>query len=126
MEGDDDVPFVFLAPAPMNKFVDSASRKLSADTLAVLGGFYSEREQSERRYEDMKAQMEQQCFQAPLSMSMFSEDWNASQFWYSDETATFLAEQLLDGATTDSNIAVVSAPSVFIQVKNLLVRKPKT
>lgn len=40
---------------------------------------------------------------------------------YSDETATILAEQLLKGATTNSWIAVVSAPSVFIQLKKLMV-----
>ncbi|KAF2261001.1 hypothetical protein CC78DRAFT_381018 [Lojkania enalia] len=53
-------------------------------------------------------------------MEAFTEDWNASQFWYDDETATVLARQLLDGATDGSRIAVVSAPSVFIQLKNLL------
>ncbi|KAL9019046.1 MAG: hypothetical protein Q9185_003697 [Variospora sp. 1 TL-2023] len=95
---------------------------LSADTLAALGDFYSEREQNEKRLEDLKAQMEQQQPQAPLSMNMFLEDWNASQFWYSDETADLLAQQLLDGATVDTRIAIVSAPSVFVQCKNLLVR----
>ena len=55
-------------------------------------------------------------------MDAFTEDWNASQFWYSDETATVLARQLLDGATDETRIAVVSAPSAFIQLKNLLVR----
>ena len=40
---------------------------------------------------------------------------------YSDDTATMLAAQLLDGATDGSWIAVVSAPSVFIQIKKLLV-----
>jgi len=34
-----------------------------------------------------------------------------------------LAEQLLEGATPETRIAVVSAPSVFIQVKNLLISK---
>jgi len=48
------------------------------------------------------------------------EDWNASQFWYSDETATTLAQQLLDGASAGTHIAVVSAPSVYVQLKNLL------
>ncbi|KAI4121517.1 MAG: hypothetical protein LQ338_006314 [Usnochroma carphineum] len=94
--------------------------KLSADTLAVLGDFYSERAQDEKRFEDLKAQMEQQQCETPLSMNMFSEDWNASQFWYSDDTATLLARQLIDGATTDTKIAIVSAPSAFIQVKNQL------
>lgn len=54
-------------------------------------------------------------------MDAFTEDWNVSQFWYSDETATVLAKQLLDGATDETKIAVVSAPSAFIQLKNLLV-----
>ena len=39
---------------------------------------------------------------------------------YSDETASLLARQLLDGATGESTIAVVSAPSVFVALKNLL------
>ena len=54
-------------------------------------------------------------------MEAFAEDWNESQFWYSDETATELAAQLLEGATKEDVIAVVSAPSVFVQIKNLLV-----
>jgi hypothetical protein len=53
-------------------------------------------------------------------MEAFTEDWNASQFWYNDETATALARQLLVGVTDDTNIAVVSAPSVFLQLKNLI------
>jgi hypothetical protein len=40
---------------------------------------------------------------------------------YSDETASLLARQLLDGATVDMTIAVVSAPSVFVALKNILV-----
>lgn len=105
----------------IDEWVDQKERELSADTLAILGAFYSEKEQNERQFEDMKAQMEQQCLQAPLSMDLFSEDWNASQFWYSDETANRLAEQLLHGTAAESRIAVVSAPSVFVQMKNLLV-----
>jgi len=58
----------------------------------------------------------------PLSMSLFGESWQDSQFWYNDETATTLAEQLLDGVTAESWIAVVSAPSVYVQLRNLLVR----
>ena len=54
-------------------------------------------------------------------MDLFTESWQDSQFWYKDETATILAEQLLDDVTEDSKIAVVSAPSVYIQLRNLLV-----
>ncbi|KAF7845882.1 hypothetical protein BT93_L0198 [Corymbia citriodora subsp. variegata] len=52
---------------------------------------------------------------------MFAESWQDSQFWYSDQTATILAEQLLEGITSDSRIAVVSAPSAYVQLRNLLV-----
>jgi hypothetical protein len=39
---------------------------------------------------------------------------------YSDETARLLARELLDGATPDTTIGVVSAPSVFVALKNLV------
>jgi hypothetical protein len=53
-------------------------------------------------------------------MDAFGEDWNESQFWYSDETARTLAEALLENADETSCIAVVSAPSVFVALKNIL------
>jgi len=48
-----------------------------------LQDFYTERDQKEKNFEDLKFKLDesQQCQQAPLSMNMFSEDWNASQFW---------------------------------------------
>jgi hypothetical protein len=53
-------------------------------------------------------------------MEAFTEDWNASQFWYTDATATSLAKQLLQNCTAETRICVLSAPSVFLQLKNLL------
>lgn len=41
---------------------------------------------------------------------------------YADETATVLAEELLSGADEETVIAVISAPSVFMQIRNILVR----
>ncbi len=72
---------LFLLQRELTRSVDLSCRELSADTLAVLEDFYSQREQTEKRFEDLKLQMEQQQPKTPLSMSMFSEDWNASQFW---------------------------------------------
>lgn len=54
---------------------------LSGDALAALHDFYLERDERKRRFEEMKAEVEASTFHAPLSMEMFSEDWNASQFW---------------------------------------------
>jgi EEF1A lysine methyltransferase 1 len=113
--------------------------KLSADTLSALKEFYGERDARQKQFEDLKSKAEDD-FEGKLSMEAFAEDWNASQFWvcwtslfvhvqwgadmqkYSDETAIALARQLLDGATDETRIVVVSAPSVFIQLKDILVR----
>lgn len=98
--------------------------QLSAGTLDILKEFYSERDTRQKAFEDLKSQAEYEFDnKKPLSMEAFTEDWNASQFWYTDDTASKLAKQLLDGSTSESKIAVVSAPSVFLQVKNLLAEK---
>jgi hypothetical protein len=100
------------------------SSQLSADTLALLQDFRTERAAQQERLNELREQAEEQVLLSSahrlLSMRDFAEDWNASQFWYDDETATIFAKALLHGATNDTNIAVVSAPSVFIQLKNLL------
>jgi hypothetical protein len=97
------------------------SSQLSADALNALKQFYGERDTREKLFEDLKTQAESEFDgQKLLSMEAFTEDWNASQFWYNDDTATKLAKELLAGATDDTHIAVVSAPSVFLQLKNFI------
>lgn len=95
---------------------------LPADTLQLLQEFKTERDARTKQFEDIKAQSERnfENGSAKLSMDLFEEDWNASQFWYKDETARTLARQLLDGVKGDSAIAVVSAPSVFVQLRNII------
>lgn len=53
--------------------------KLPGTTIAALQEFYTERELSAKRFEELKAGVEE----TPqiLFMNMFMEDWNASQFW---------------------------------------------
>ncbi|KAL2055322.1 hypothetical protein ABVK25_004130 [Lepraria finkii] len=104
---------------------DDEALELPSDTLAALQDFYSERDSREKRFADLRAEVERKGSLAQLSMDMFSEDWNASQFWYSDETATTLAKQLLEGASASTNICIVSAPSVFVQLKNLLASEER-
>lgn len=91
------------------------------DTLALLQSFYTTRDAALSSFTDMTSAIGLTHIKYPLSMSMFTEDWNASQFWYDDATATALAEQLLRNTTADTSIAVVSCPSVFVQLKNLTV-----
>ncbi|KAI1262010.1 putative N6-adenine methyltransferase-domain-containing protein [Xylariaceae sp. FL1019] len=108
---------------------------LSADSLAALQQFYTERDEHTNKFERLKAQVEahhQDREAQKLSIHSFTEDWNESQFWYSDDTANLLANQLLDGVNEDSVIAVVSTPSVFVALRNILSSseytgpKPKT
>ncbi|EMR65298.1 putative n-6 adenine-specific dna methyltransferase 2 protein [Eutypa lata UCREL1] len=94
---------------------------LSSHALGALKEFYAERDSHADKFARLKEAAEQNAAEGkPLSMDAFTEDWNESQFWYSDETATLLARELLDGATGDDVVAVVSAPSVFVALKNLL------
>ncbi|KAI9723578.1 MAG: hypothetical protein M1812_000878 [Candelaria pacifica] len=97
---------------------------LSSTTLALLQEFYSEQGTQKGKLEDLKAGIDVAEQGNVLTMEAFIEDWNASQFWYEDETAKKLARQMIEGATNECHIAVVSAPSVFIQIKNLLVCVP--
>ncbi|KAI0016359.1 putative N6-adenine methyltransferase-domain-containing protein [Xylariomycetidae sp. FL0641] len=115
---------------------EDESVALSANALAALQAFYSERDALADRFERLKtaddttaAAAEQDGADADgkLSMDTFAEDWGLSQFWYAEETATLLAQQLLDGADESTVIAVVSTPSVFVALRNLLsTADPKT
>ncbi|KAF1920579.1 putative N6-adenine methyltransferase-domain-containing protein [Ampelomyces quisqualis] len=98
---------------------DDEMPQLSGSALDALKEFYGERDARQKQFENLKSQAEDD-FEGKLTMEAFTEDWNASQFWYNDETATALARQLLEGATDATKIAVVSAPSAFIQLKNLM------
>lgn len=92
--------------------------------MDILKDFYSERDSRQKAFEDLKTQAEDEFdHKKPLSMDAFTEDWNVSQFWYTDDTATKLAQQLLEGSSASTKIAVVSAPSVFLQLKNLLAEQ---
>jgi len=109
MDGDDDVP------------------QLPADTLQLLQAFHTERHARTKQFEDLKAQAESNFGEhGEISMDLFGEDWNASQFWYSDETARTLARQLLAEATKDSCIALVSAPSAYVALRNILRHRQVT
>ncbi|KAG7147556.1 Protein-lysine N-methyltransferase EFM5 like protein [Verticillium longisporum] len=88
---------------------DDEPLALSSHALAALAEFNAEKDAHQKRFEELNAKAEENAARnVPLSMSVFEEDWNKSQFWYSDETALAYA------------VAVVSAPSVFIALRNLL------
>ncbi|KAK0714341.1 putative N6-adenine methyltransferase-domain-containing protein [Apiosordaria backusii] len=100
---------------------------LSSSALDALKAFYAERDARQEQLAKLRAKTEEQHDlqqQQKLSIEAFREDWNKSQFWYSDETANFYAKQLLLNATADMTIGVVSCPSVFVALKNILNASP--
>ncbi|KAI1365094.1 putative N6-adenine methyltransferase-domain-containing protein [Xylaria arbuscula] len=109
------------------------SLTLSPDALAALTEFYAERDAQTEKFEKLRARAEADegergqvnesepttAAAGDLSIHTFTEDWNESQFWYSDETANLLARQLLEGTSDDSVVAVVSTPSVFVALRKI-------
>ena len=59
------------------------SSELSDEALAALQEFYRERDDQEKRFEALKAAAAapDSKSQTLLSMEIFTEDWNSSQFW---------------------------------------------
>ncbi|XP_037646610.1 EEF1A lysine methyltransferase 1 [Sebastes umbrosus] len=88
---------------------DDGFHTLSAQTLAALQEFYDETSSAATEPAD------------PLAVGAMEEDWRLSQFWYSDETATRLAEEAVREAGEGGRIACVSAPSVYQKLKQGVV-----
>ncbi|PNP82592.1 hypothetical protein FNYG_03823 [Fusarium nygamai] len=120
-------------------FDDEEPISLSSHALAALAEFHAEKDAHEKTFEKLRTgaapragaglgvvepededPVAEDADDQPLSMAAFTEDWNESQFWFLDETAFALADQLLDGSSSSSTIGVVSTPSVFIALKNRL------
>ncbi|XP_034549893.1 EEF1A lysine methyltransferase 1 [Notolabrus celidotus] len=85
---------------------------LSAHTLAALQEFYNETSTGQ---DQSTTQGDQ------FAVGAVEEDWRMSQFWYSDETASRLAEEVVREAGAGGRIACVSAPSVYQKLKQGVV-----
>lgn len=85
--------------------------------------FKQEEHQRQEEFEKLLKQADEDFEEKKRNqgMELFKEDWQLSQFWYTDNTADILAEALLEGADRNTVIAVVSAPSVYAAI----LRKPK-
>ncbi|NWX95716.1 EFMT1 methyltransferase, partial [Nothoprocta ornata] len=91
MDDDDDIP------------------QLSSQALAALQEFYLEQEQREGVKTSQGS--------GQYSVGSIEENWQLSQFWYSEETASYLANEAIAAAGKDGKIACVSAPSVYQKLK---------
>ncbi|KAH1042403.1 hypothetical protein AAZX31_09G096700 [Glycine max] len=88
---------------------DDDEPALSSHTLAALKEFLAEQQQ---RGSDAAGESE---------VSLVSEDWRLSQFWYSPETATTVAEEVLAlcGGAVHARVACIACPTLYAYLKKM-------
>ncbi|CAG2240743.1 EEF1AKMT1 [Mytilus edulis] len=91
--------------------MDDDAPQLSAHTLAALQEFYTEQNKQEQTL--IEAQ------QGNLKELEISEDWQLSQFWYNETTATRLAEEALRAVGEQGSIACLSSPTAYKKLREL-------
>ncbi|CAJ2672946.1 unnamed protein product [Trifolium pratense] len=85
---------------------DEDTPVLSSHTLAALKEFLSE-QQSHSDAGDSE-------------VSLVSEDWRLSQFWYDSETAKTVAEEVLTLSNgVDSRVACIACPTLYAYLKKM-------
>ncbi|OCT93172.1 hypothetical protein XELAEV_18016237mg [Xenopus laevis] len=90
---------------------DDGVPQLSSHALAALQEFYAEQQQREAQ----KLGPDHEKF----SVGSVEEDWQLSQFWYSDETALSLAKEAMEVCGENGRIACISAPSIYQKLRGL-------
>jgi len=93
--------------------------QLSANALAALQEFLQER-QAQLEEEEEEAgttavtalQLDDQT-QQQQQLRHVSEDWQLSQFWYTESTAIALAKEALAAAGENGRVACVSCPTLY-------------
>lgn len=82
--------------------------ELSSGTLSALQEFLQERARAE----------EAAAAGAGTEDALFAEDWGMSQFWYTDETAGTVAEEVLERSRGGTQpIACIACPSLFREIR---------
>merc|ERR1711864_839 len=85
--------------------------ELSAATFSALAEFY--REQEERD------QLQQEAARVEPVTLDWKEDWQLSQFWYTEDTAASLASAVMSVVGEGGSVACVSAPTLYRALKVL-------
>ena len=92
--------------------------QLSAETFSALQEFYKEQEQKEQVVKELNGSLNN-CGDINAIKNV-PEDWQLSQFWYADDTAFDLAnevERLGKIVGGNASIACVSCPTLYIAIK---------
>ncbi|XP_055849702.1 protein-lysine N-methyltransferase CG9154 [Episyrphus balteatus] len=85
---------------------------LTAETLHVLNEFLHEKAEREREEQN-------RVLGISGNTSMFEEDWQLSQFWYSEETKHSVGKVVQKLSSPGSQIALLSCPSLYSTIKDI-------
>ncbi|PPQ63544.1 hypothetical protein CVT24_004774 [Panaeolus cyanescens] len=98
--------------------------KLDPDTMALLDSFFKEKAEEERRFAEIAAERaalaaaradEMKPIISPEEFRLaFGEQWQLSQFWYSDAFAERLASALNGLCEPSTKIAFLCCPTAFV------------
>jgi len=99
--------------------------QLSTNALAALQEFLQERQAQQEmeavdEAETTDDHQQQQQPQQQQELRHVSEDWQLSQFWYTESTALALAREALAAAGDGGRIACVSCPTLYKAVVDTL------
>ena len=99
--------------------VEEELPELSSETFSALAEFYKEQEEREKQQREGRERVQEG------EDIEWKEDWQLSQFWYSEETATQLAKAVVDVVGEEGSVACVSAPTLYRALKKLDLPKLK-
>ncbi|GAA5866073.1 hypothetical protein JCM8547_000586 [Rhodosporidiobolus lusitaniae] len=109
---------------------DSPPLQLDPSTLAALQGFYDEQAEAEKQFRELEEKAherlmaaqrgdaaqegEQKMLRPAEFRKLFAEDWQMSQFWYSDDFAARFSRFVYSFATPTTRIAFLSCPTSYV------------
>ncbi|GAA5915954.1 hypothetical protein JCM5296_002218 [Sporobolomyces johnsonii] len=126
--------------SPKSDRSSSPPPQLDPSTLALLTSFYQEREQAEQQFRELEEKAHKRMLKAKMAeggeaaegadegkegeedrmmsvdefRSLFGEDWQLSQFWYSTSFASHLCRFIRSFATPATRIAFLCCPTSYV------------
>ncbi|KAH9478288.1 EEF1A lysine methyltransferase 1 [Psilocybe cubensis] len=130
-----------LSISDISSDISGSPPRLDPSTLSLLDSFFSEKAEADRKFQELAAEraaaqvaglaleedIESDETKPMVSVSdfklAFGEDWQLSQFWYSESFATNLASRLHALCTPNTHIAFLCCPTAFVAFEHM---KPLT
>jgi len=97
----------------INNEEDDDIPQLSSNALAALQEFLQERQAQEREEEEEQIAAATGSVGTEKELHHVTEDWQLSQFWYTNATAASLAKEALTAAGDRGRVACVSCPTLY-------------